>query len=94
MEWYILTMDSKKQTILEFILKNPGVTSSEIHVGLGRASIGAHTRALMDAGMLIRDGNSGWHIASNYVVTAVPKVLSPMDLAAECIRNMVDVNKR
>ena len=44
----------KKTLILHFIAKNPGVQSIDINVGLGRASIGAHTRALMDAGMLVK----------------------------------------
>ena len=84
-------MDDRKQTILEFISKNPGVKSIDINVGLGRASIGAHTRALMDLGLLIRDNNFGWHVASNYVVTAIPKDITPMDIAAECIRKMIDL---
>ena len=86
-----MTTDSKKQAILQFIAKNPGVKSIDINVGLGRASIGAHTRALMDLGLLIRDNNFGWHVASNYVVTDIPKDITPMDIAAECIRRMIDL---
>ena len=45
----------------------------------------------MDLGLLIRDNNFGWHVASNYVVTAIPKDITPMDIAAECIRKMIDL---
>ena len=84
-------MDSRKQSILEFIAKHPGVRSIDINVGLGRPSIGAHTRALMDAGLLIKDSNHGWHIAAGYVVTQTPREITPLDIAAECIRKMIDL---
>lgn len=81
----------KKNSILQFIAKNPGVKSDSIDVGLGRASVGAHTRALMDAGMLIKDASNGWHIADGYVVKIEPKKLTPIDIAGEFIRKMIDV---
>jgi len=81
----------KKTLILQFIAKNPGVKSIDINVGLGRASIGAHTRALMDAGMLVRDVNTGWHIATGYIVNIDPKKDAPIDIAGEFIRKMIDV---
>jgi len=77
--------------ILEFIAKNPGVLSVDINVGLGRASIGAHTRALMDAGMLVRDLNLGWHLAEGFVLKLEPKKLTSIDIAGEFIRKMIDV---
>ena len=81
----------KKTLILQYIAKNPGVLSVDINVGLGRASIGAHTRALMDAGMLVRDANLGWHIASGYVLKIEPAKVTPIDIAGEFIRKMIDV---
>jgi hypothetical protein len=81
----------KKTLILQFIAQNPGVKSIDINVGLGRASIGAHTRALMDHGMLIRDTNYGWHIANGYVIKIEPKAITPIDIAAEHIRKMIDL---
>lgn len=81
----------KKNSILQFIAKNPGVKSDSIDIGLGRASVGAHTRALMDAGMLIKDASNGWHIADGYVVKIEPKKLTPIDIAGEFIRKMIDV---
>ena len=84
----------KKSAILQFIQDHPGVKSIDINIGLSRASIGAHTKVLLDRGLLIRDGSDGWHVAANYVVTTAPKVITPMDIAAEYIRKMVDVNKR
>jgi len=81
----------KKTLILQFIAKNPGVQSIDINVGLGRASIGAHTRALMDAGMLVKDANSGWHLADGYILKIEPKSITPLDIAGEFIRKMVDV---
>jgi hypothetical protein len=81
----------KKTLILQFIAQNPGVKSIDINVGLGRASIGAHTRFLMDSGMLIRDANYGWHIADGYVVKLEPKPVTPIDIAAEHIRKMIDL---
>ena len=80
----------KKTLILQFIAKNPGVLSVDINVGLGRASIGAHTRALMDAGMLVRDTNLGWHLAEGFILKIEPKKLTPMDVAGEFIRKMID----
>lgn len=90
MDPFISIMD-KKTLILQFISQNPGVKSIDINVGLGRASIGAHTRALMDHGMLVRDINLGWHIASNYVLKIEPKAITPIDIAGEFIRKMIDV---
>lgn len=68
--------------------------SANINVGLGRASVGAHLRTLMRAGMIVQDGIQGWHIANGYVVKTQPKAITPIDIAAECIRKMIDVNKR
>jgi hypothetical protein len=81
----------KKTLILQFIAKNPGVLSVDINVGIGRASIGAHTRALMDAGMLVRDTNLGWHVATGYILKIEPKKVTPIDIAGEFIRKMVNV---
>ena len=81
----------KKTLILQFIAKNPGVLSVDINVGIGRASIGAHTRALMDAGMLVRDANLGWHVATGYILKIEPKKVTPIDIAGEFIRKMVNV---
>lgn len=76
---------------MEFIAKNPGVQSIDINVGLGRASIGAHTRALMDAGMLVKDANLGWHLAEGFILKLEPKKSTPIDIAGEFIRKMIDV---
>jgi predicted DNA-binding transcriptional regulator len=81
----------KKSAILQFIQDHPGVKSIEIEVGLSRASIGAHTKVLLDRGLLIRDNTDGWHIAANYVATTAPKVITPIDIAAEFIRKMIDL---
>lgn len=85
----IFTMD-KKTLILQFISKNPGVKSIDINVGLGRASIGAHTRFLLDQGLLIRDAMHGWHVAEGYVIKIEPKAEQPIDIAARYIRKMID----
>lgn len=81
----------KKSAILQFIAQNPGVMSVDINIGLSRASIGAHAKALLNQGLLIRDSSNGWHVASNYVVSSAPKIITPMDVAAEYIRKMIDV---
>ena len=81
----------KQNLILQFIAKNPGVLSININVGLSRASIGAHTKALMDDGKLMRDDSNGWHIAKDYVVDFDSN--TPMDVASEHIRKMIDVSK-
>jgi hypothetical protein len=44
----------------------------------------------MDAGMIIKDGNNGWHIASGFVVEIEPKAVTPIDIAGEFIRKMID----
>ncbi len=80
----------KKRLILEFIAQNPGVRTIDINVGnLSRSSLGAYTKILLDEGVLVRDDNHGWHIAKGHVITAPPKVKTPIDLAEEAIRNMV-----
>lgn len=84
----------KRTLILDFIAKNPGVLSADINIGLKRASVGAHTRSLMDDGMLVRDVNLGWHLADGFILRIEPKKLTSIDIAEECIRKMVDVNKR
>jgi hypothetical protein len=81
----------KRNLILRFIAKNPGVLSSSIDVGLSRASVGAHTKALMDDGKLMKDDSNGWHIAKDYVVDFDSN--TPMDVASEHIRKMIDVSK-
>jgi len=81
----------KRALILQYIAKNPGVLSIDINVGLSRASIGAHTKALMDDGKLMRDDSNGWHIAKDYVVDFDSH--TPMDVAGEHIRKMIDVSK-
>jgi predicted DNA-binding transcriptional regulator len=81
----------KKSAILRFIAKNPGVQSVNIDVGISRASVGAHAKALLNQGLLIRDSLNGWHIASNYVVSVEPKAITPIDITGECIRKMIDV---
>ena len=45
----------------------------------------------MDHGMLIRDTSLGWHIADGYVLKIEPKAITPIDIAAEFIRKMIDV---
>ena len=84
----------KKSAILQFIAQNPGVMSSDINIGLSRASVGAHAKALLNQGLLIRDSSDGWHISTGYVVSAEPKSITPIDIAGEFIRKMVDANKR
>lgn len=86
-----ISIMDKKTLILQFIAQNPGVKSIDINVGLGRASVGAHARALMDNGMLIRDSNYGWHIATGYVVKIEPKAVTPIDIAGEYIRKMIEM---
>lgn len=81
----------KKSAILQFITQNPGVMSADIHVGLSRASVGAHVKALLNQGLLIRDASNGWHIAHDHIVSAEPKNITPMDIAGEFIRKMIDV---
>ena len=81
----------KKTLILQFISQNPGVKSIDIKVGLGRASVGAHARSLMDAGMIVRDASYGWHIADGYVVKIEPKAITPIDIAGEYIRKMIEM---
>jgi hypothetical protein len=53
--------------------------------------VGAHARALMDAGMIIKDGANGWHIANDFVVEIEPKNITSLDIAGEFIRKMIDV---
>jgi len=81
----------KRNLILQFIAKNLGVLSIDINVGLSRASVGAHTKALMDGGKLMKDGSNGWHIAKDYVVDFEKN--TPIDIAGEHIRKMIDVPK-
>ena len=81
----------KKSAILQFIAENPGVMSADIQVGLSRASVGAHTKALLNQGLLIRDSSDGWHIASGYVASMEPKSITSIDIAGEFIRKMIDV---
>ena len=81
----------KKSAILQFIAENPGVMSVDIQVGLSRASVGAHTKALLNQGLLIRDSSDGWHIASGYVASMEPKSITSIDIAGEFIRKMIDV---
>ena len=76
--------------ILEFIAQNPGVKTTDIDVcGLSRSSLGAYTKILLDEGLLVKDDNLGWHIASGHVITLPPKIKTSMDIAEEVIREMV-----
>ena len=53
--------------------------------------MGAHARALMDAGKIVKDHANGWHIATGFVVEVEPKNITPIDIAGEFIRKMIDV---
>jgi hypothetical protein len=64
--------------------------SADINIGLSRASVGAHTKVLIDQGMLIKDSSDGWHISSGYVVDTAPAKVTPIDIAGEFIRKMID----
>ena len=77
--------------ILQFIAKNPGIASVDIKVGLSRSAIGAHARSLMNAGLIIKDSSNGWHLADGYVVKVEPKAITPIDIAAEYIRKMIEM---
>jgi predicted DNA-binding transcriptional regulator len=81
----------KKSAILQFIAQNPGVMSVDINIGLSRASVGAHAKALFNQGLLIKDSSDGWHIANGYVASVEPKSITPLDIAGEFIRKMIDV---
>jgi hypothetical protein len=83
----------KRNLILQFIAKNPGVLSIDIGVGLSRASVGAHAKALMNEGKLVRDKNYGWHISKDYIVDFSNKNITPIDIAEEHIRKMINVPK-
>jgi len=45
----------------------------------------------MDSGMIIKDSINGWHIANGFVVELDPKSTTPIDIAGEFIRKMIDV---
>lgn len=76
--------------ILEFIAQNPGVKTTDIDVcGLSRSSLGAYTKILLDEGLLVKDDNLGWHIATGHVITLPPKMKTSIDIAEEVIREMV-----
>lgn len=67
------------------------MTSVDIKVGLSRSAVGAHARTLMDLGMIIKDAANGWHIASGFVIDSEPKNITPLDVAGEHIRKMIDL---
>lgn len=76
--------------ILEFIAQNPGVKTTDIDVcGLSRSSLGAYTKILLDEGLLVKDDNLGWHIATGHVIALPPKMKTSIDIAEEVIREMV-----
>lgn len=76
--------------ILEFIAQNPGVKTIDINVGgLSRSSLGAYTKILLDEGLLVKDDNLGWHIATGHVIALPPKMKTSIDIAEEVIREMV-----
>lgn len=80
----------KKRLILEFIAQNPGVKTIDIDVdGLSRSSLGAYTKILLDDGLLVKDDNLGWHIATGHVISLPPKMKTSIDFAEEVIREMV-----
>jgi hypothetical protein len=45
----------------------------------------------MDAGMIIKDQDNGWHIANDFIVEIEPKKVTPIDIADDFIRKMIDV---
>lgn len=67
------------------------MTSVDIQVGLSRSAVGAHSRTLMDLGMIVKDAANGWHIANGFVVNTEPKSITPIDIAGEYIRKMIDL---
>lgn len=65
--------------------------SANIDIGISRASVGAHAKALLNQGMLIRDSAEGWHVANGYVANIEPKNITSIDITGECIRKMIEV---
>ena len=93
MEATTFSMDPKTQ-ILSFIADNPGLKTHEIKIGIKRASLGLHLRNLTDKGLLIRTQDDGWQVSKNYVMEKVVKNLTPIDIAAKHIREMVELRDK
>jgi predicted transcriptional regulator len=83
-----------KTIILSYIADNPGLKTHEIKVGIKRASLGLHLRNLSDKGLLIRTQDGGWQVSKNYVMEKVVKNLTPIDIAAKHIREMVELRDK
>lgn len=81
----------KKTIILQYVSRNPGVTSVDIKVNMSRSSIGSYLRALLDASKVRQDENKGWHVMEGVEVSFVPAEKTPFDIVEECIRNMMRV---
>jgi len=81
----------KKNLILQFIQSHPGVKPVDIRVNLSRSALGTYLRHLLDSDAIVRDENGGWYIREGFVVPEIVHVKTPMDLAAEYIRKMIDL---
>ena len=85
-------MDPKTQ-ILSYIQKNPGVTSQEINIGFSRSSLGLHLRNLCDKGLIVKTQDGQWQVSDGYIMQSPVHNMSPIDIAAKHIRNMINVPK-
>lgn len=81
----------KKTIILQYVSRNPGVTSADIKVNMSRSSIGSYLRSLLDASKVRQDENKGWYVMEGVEVNFVPAEQTPIDIAEEAIRNMMRV---
>ena len=81
----------KKTIILQYVSRNPGVKSADIKVNMSRSSIGSYLRSLLDALKLCQDEDKGWYVREGVEVNFVPAEQTPIDIAEECIRNMMRV---
>jgi predicted transcriptional regulator len=80
-----------KKRILLLVQSKPGIKSSEMDLGIKNSALGMHLRSLSLRGDIVKTQAGGWQISNNFVMEDPLHFLSPMDVAAKYIREMINL---
>jgi len=89
-EVIIFFMEIKKRILL-LIQSEPGIKASEMNLGIKNSALGMHLRGLSLTGDIVKTQAGGWQVSKQFVMEDPLHDLSPMDVAAKYIREMIEL---
>jgi len=73
------------------IQSNPGIKAGEMNLGIKNSALGMHLRGLSLKGNIVKTQSGGWQFSNHFVMEDPLHDLSPMDVAAKYIREMIEL---